>query len=419
MTFPNNPIDTHEQRQHEQLAVKLFNGAELHAKKADVRQYWLDEVKPSADMLSCFDAAFEEVMFGAVIWALNQDPLYPKAITISRVPHKLGDLEIPGSRWGIDNPDSVYRVIPISGEERYEISGRVNTLQRLVENYFTLWDPNMQTMGLLSGKDLVVDSEGRFTISVDAEPAGGRVNHIQSCPTAHEFYIRDVVFDWANDRVNELAVKRLGKEPARPPMSEAELTDLAAQYMQKWATNTTRWNNQALLKPANEFSFTIDRDSDGALRNQIYIMGHFKLASDDEVMLLEVDMGGAEYFIAPITNVWGTTNHIIDRNGCLNKHQAVANPNGSYTFVVSVKDPGVSNWLDPSDMREGILTLRWAEFENDLPQDTLGVKCKVVPMAELNQHLPVNTPTLTTAQRAEASQARVKSYAWRIAEEHS
>ena len=27
---------------------------------------------------------------------------------------------IPGSRWGIDNPDTVYRVIPISGDERYD-----------------------------------------------------------------------------------------------------------------------------------------------------------------------------------------------------------------------------------------------------------------------------------------------------------
>ena len=43
--------------------------------------------------------------------------------------------------------------------------------------------------------------------------------------------------------------------------------------MQKWASNTTRWNQQALSKPVNEFSFKIDIDTDGALRNQVYLLG--------------------------------------------------------------------------------------------------------------------------------------------------
>ena len=36
-------------------------------------------------------------------------------------------------------------------------------------------------------------SDGSFTITVDSEPAGGRPNHVQSTPEAHEFYIRDVL----------------------------------------------------------------------------------------------------------------------------------------------------------------------------------------------------------------------------------
>lgn len=415
MPVVNNPIDTAEQRAHERYALELYSSPELTATRDKVRDYWLELAQPSDVMRGCFDWAFEEVMFAAVVWALNQDPLYPKVITITRLAHELDGVRIPGTRWGIDNPDSVYRVIPISGEEAYRISGRVAE-KRLVENYFTLWDPHMKTVGLLSGKELVVDADGRFTITVDAKPAGDRINHIQSCAEAHEFYIRDVVANWGEDRVNELSIERLGPAPARGPRSRQEDIELAAAYMEKWATNTTRWNNQAMLKPANDFSFTIDRDTDGALRNQIYIMGNFVLPSLDHVLVLDIDMGGAEYFIAPITNVWGTSNGITDRNGCLNMAQSQPNADGTYTFVLSLSDPGVHNWLDPSDMAEGILTLRWAEFPDDEAGDSLGVRSQLMGLSEWQGTIR-DEQRVSPEQRTEISAARAQSYQWRLADQ--
>ena len=110
---------------------------------------------------------------------------------------------------------------------------------------------------------------------------------------------------------------------------------------------------QAAGKPDNSFAFTIDRDSDGALRNQIYIMGRFKLPSDDHALVIDVDLGGADYFIAPITNVWGTTNEIVTRNGSMNKHQALANADGSYTFVLALRDPRRAQLAGPDRHARG------------------------------------------------------------------
>jgi hypothetical protein len=396
------------------LALWYYRHPEVRKAREEVQAYWLDLVKPSPAMRQCFDQAFDEVMFGAVIWSLNQDPLYPKVVTISRVPHRLYGEQIPGSRWGLDNPDSIYRVIPISHSETYVIRGRVAE-RRLVENYFTLWNPVMQTVGLLSGKDLLIDDQGYFEISVDSEPANGRPNHIQTTEEAHEFYIRDVIFDWAQDRANELSVERLGSMPSRAPYSERENLDRIKAFMHKYATNTTRWNAQALDKPANAFDFVIDRDSDGALRGQIYILGHFDLPDENSALLLEVRMGGADYFIAPITNVWGTSNEIIDRPGCLNKHQAQPNQDGTYTFVVSLQDPGVYNWLDPTDMLEGILTLRWAEFEEGRPSEDFVVKSRLVSLDELDTCLSAGVATVTPQERQQQLAERAESYAWRLA----
>ena len=121
--------------------------------------------------LQLFDDAFAEVMFSAAVWSSNQDKLRPKVSCITRLAHPVDGRRIPGSRWGIDNPDSVYRVIPISGDERYEIHGRVGE-HRMTENYFTLWDAHMGTVDVLNGRTMQVDPDGGFTITVDAEPAG-------------------------------------------------------------------------------------------------------------------------------------------------------------------------------------------------------------------------------------------------------
>jgi len=412
LTALENPIATPEQHEHERRAVQLYQHPVIRRTREEVRRHWLDAAKPSADMRRCCDAAFDEVMFGAVVWSMNSDAARPKVITITRLPHTLGELQIPGSRWGIDNPDSIYRVIPIDGGSRYVIRGRVAE-RRLLENYFTLWDETMKTVDVLSGHDLVLDEDRGFEISVDSSPANGRRNHIQSSPAAREFYIRDVVHDWAHDRANLLSIERVDGPAPPAPRSEEEQVALTASYMRRGADNTMRWNQQALGRPVNSFSFTIDRDTDGALRSQIYIMGRFALA-DDEALVLDVNLGGAKYFIAPITNVWGTTNEIVNRNGCLNTAQSRPNPDGTYTFVVSLADPGIHNWLDPDELHEGIITLRWAEFDGGRPSPQLGVRSRVVKLADLAAAVPKGTAYVTPDERRRQLAERAASYAWRL-----
>ncbi|MEE8165622.1 MAG: hypothetical protein V3T64_08635 [Myxococcota bacterium] len=272
----------------------------------------------------------------------------------------------------------------------------------------------MGTVDVLNGKDLVLESDGCFEISVDSEPANGRPNHVQSSPEAHEFFIRDVLMDWKSEMINSFGVERLGDRPTRPPRSLDEELELATEYMWKWAKETDRWNAQSKGTPDNQLDFTIDHASDGALKNQIYILGSFRLASDDEALVVTVELGGAEYFIAPITNAWGTTNGIQDRTGSLNRAQSIANEDGTLTYVLSVKDPGVHNWLDPSDMHEGFLTLRWAEFEKGRPDESLSATSKVVLLRDLMEHLPAGTPLVSPEQRRKQLSERANSYAWRL-----
>jgi hypothetical protein len=198
-------------------------------------------------------------------------------------------------------------------------------------------------------------------------------------------------------------------------LKDDEQAALTASFLRRYAADTARWNNQTLKKPVNGFDFTIDRDTDGAQRSQIYIMGHFKLA-DDDALVVNLRTGGAVYFIGPITNWWGTTNVVNSRTGSLNKAQSVADSDGTYTFVISTRDPGIHNWVDPCDMHEGILTLRWAEFPGGVPGADLGATSMVVKLSELAGVLPLETKFVTADERRAQLSEREASYAWRLAE---
>jgi len=408
-----NPIDTPDQRRIELEALKIYNDPRVQATIADRRTYWLEKAQPSEGQRRGFDTYYEEVVFGQILWTLNTDPERPAVLTISRIPHKLGDVHIPGTRWGIDNPDSVYRTIPISGAERYVIRGKVH-YPRLTENYYTLWNANMGTVDVLDGKTLVLDKDGNFEIFVDSDEKGSRANHVKSSPEAVEFYIRDVVTDWMNEKPSDLSIERLGGAPKKPERTFDQKVADAQALIIKNIDNTMRWGRQALDKPVNMFDFVIDRDTDGALRNQVYIMGHFNL-QDDEGLLINVDLGGAAYFIAPITNLWGTTNNIVTENGSLNLTQMKRDSDGAVRLLVSRKDPGIWNWLDTNDMQDGIMTLRWAEFETGRPNENLKATGKVIKLADVAKEMP-KAVKVTPAERKQQLEYRAKSYLWRIGE---
>ena len=411
-----DPVATISQHEQEVAALDLIEHPVVKAAYQNVAETWLGRAKASQAMHGRFDDAFAEVMFSAAIWSSNQDKLRPKVSCITRLAHPVDGRVIPGSRWGIDNPDSVYRVIPISGEERYEIHGRVGE-NRMTENYFTLWDAHMGTVDVLNGRTMKVDSDGSFTITVDADPANGRPNHVRTTPEAHEFYIRDVLLDWSRDDPNYFEVQRLGGPPAstlRRPRTLDEQADATAAMMAYFADFTGKLSHGVYKMPPNHFNLAWSADKVGAMRNQVYVMGRFDLAPE-EAFVVDVSDGGAEYFTVPLSNIWGTTLDIVDRTGSLNKAQSVPNEDGSYTYVISPIDPGVANWIDSDGLREGILTLRMAEFGEAGPREDLGAHGRVVALDRLDTEVPT-LPQVTPEQRKNELADRRSAYLRRLPE---
>ena len=411
---PDDPVSTASQREQELAALELIEHPIVKAAYRTVAETWLGRAKASDAMRERFDESFAEVMFSAAVWSSNQDKLRPKVSCITRLAHPVDGRRIPGSRWGIDNPDSVYRVIPISGDERYEIHGRVGQ-HRMTENYFTLWDAHMGTVDVLNGRTMAVDSDGSFTITVDADPANGRPNHVQTSAEAHEFYIRDVLLDWGRDDPNHIEVQRLGGPPVTPARTLDEQAEATAAMMDYFANFTGKLSHGVYKMPANHFNLAWSADKVGAMRNQVYVMGRFEL-DPDEAFVVDLSDGGAEYFTVPLSNIWGTTLDLVDRTGSLNKAQSVANEDGTYSYVISPVDPGVANWIDSDGLREAILTLRMAEFGETGPaRRPRGARGRVVKLDQLDAEVP-HLPRVSAQQRATRTGRRRKAYLRRLPE---
>ncbi|WP_435768911.1 hypothetical protein [Nocardioides sp. SYSU DS0651] len=412
MTDPH-PVATAEQHEHELAALDLVQHPTVRAAYASVAETWLGRAKASAAMRERFEAAYEEVMFSAAVWSANQDPLRPRSICITRLAHEVGGHRVPGSRWGIDNPDTVYRVVPISGDERYEIRGRVGP-HRMTENYFTLWDRQMGTIDVVDGRRMHVEDDGSFVITVDSAPASGRANHIRSGPTAHELYIRDVLLDWSVDDPNALEVVRLGGDPGVPPLTRDEQAERTAAMMAHFADFTGKLSHGMYKLPPNHFSLAWSAEQHGAMKGQVYVAGRF-LLEPGQAFVVDVRDGGAEYFTVPLSNVWGTTLDVYDRTGSLNKAQSRPNPDGSYTYVIAAEDPGLHNWLDTDGLLEGILTLRMAEFPEGGATPDLAATGRVVDLDELDRVLP-DASRVDAAERAAQLDERRRGYLRRLPE---
>ena len=79
-------------------------------------------------------------------------------------------------------------------------------------------------------------------------------------------------------------------------------------------------------------------------------------------------------------------------------------------FVISERDPGITNWLECTGHRRGYVQLRWQRLARDLAEAD-GPTVEVLPVAEIPARLPFYSQARESqsqyAQRIAARQAAV------------
>lgn len=403
-----NPAATVDQRDTEDLAMQMLQSPQVVKAKQLAAAKWKTMVgrkNISAEAMTRFDELMDEWAFWYCMRAANSDPFYPKATGPGYQPaHEWFGRKVPGTRASLgDNPDSHYTYVPIDVYSNYEIIGKRSVLPT-EEFSFTLLGPITTTLGFLDGKDVQYEADGTFVIHIGPEPANGRPNYIQTQLDVDHLLVRDSRSDWR--QVPNAYRVRLLDTPRQPPMTFEQFANRAARYMVEevpfgyWFLsiyNDTRFN---------EIGPTLGMGNHGGLVTQKLNWTRLELA-DDEAFVINIGDGGAIYRTIVLHDFWFRTLDYWKHTSNLSSGQSAANEDGTYTYVISIEDPGVHNWLDPMGLHELLVLHRWQGLpENGEPW----VNGERVKFQDLHNVLPAGVKRVTAKERQQQLAERRRQF---------
>ncbi|WP_395311492.1 DUF1214 domain-containing protein [Mycobacterium sp. AMU20-3851] len=435
--LPTSPLGTPDQIAMEVRAKEIMETTQMKAAMATVRAQWLAAAQDGmskaggvdAVNMALLDQAVYEYFYAGALNAQNSDPLNPKVLTYDVAPHTWFGQDIPGSRVIYDNPDGIYRTIPVEINSSYVIRGQFFGTKPSDTN-FSLLNVRGQTLANLAQKDIVVNEDGTFVITVSAA-ASDDPNHIQIAEGATNFLIRDTLSDWNTELPMSLTVERVGGAIVTPLTNEQLAEKAVAQLLaaspgfnvyMRAATRLNAFDPDSPLRDPNVFGQPAPF-GDQTLVTQWPSYGYFQLR-DDQALVLTIDAGSADYWVIPVSNDWETTNNYAGQQTTLNNTQAIANADGTYTVVLSPSDPRVANWIstgtvmvdldgdgvtEETTVQQGTIQIRFQQI-TDAANGPRIVSQQVVGLDELEALLPEGTVFLTPEQRAEQLAEREAGY---------
>jgi hypothetical protein len=320
---------------------------------------------------------------------------------------------VPASKWGQENPDNIYRIIPIAHGGRYVVHGKRHANPPADVSYTLVADTNTSiTVGLLGQKDVVADADGAFAITLDETPADGRRNHIQVTPDARYLFIRDSLSDW-QQTANFLKVERLNP-PTRAPLTMDELASRAGLVMRDGVAPAYYWSRLVLNARPGEMSQPHGTGPSGGLLTQVTSHGWLAL-KDGEAAIVRFDPLEAAYCSMVLYDIWGRSLEYRDHLTSLNTSQMAADADGAFSFVISAQDPGVHNWLDTTGLHEVSVGLRWQGISPNAKTPPR-VTTQVVDASQLPPAISAGVRRVSPEQRAAQIRERQEAYDRRFVE---
>ena len=314
-------------------------------------------------------------------------------------------------KWGMDCPDAAYLGAPVHGDASYRLRGHRGTVRYLGFQVMQ----GMATHANLVADDLDVAADGTFELILSAEPRPG--NWLGLATGAHSLVIRQFFYDWLREEPARLTLERIdgrddliragaSADPDRLANQLVALGEFVEQSITFWADMDRALRDAGV----NSFRPPVNRTDIGGAEENVTVWGSWEVG-DDEALVIEVAPPECLYWSVSIGTRWWETidyaNHQSSLNGC----QAVIDPDGVFRAVVSQRDPGVANWLDPAGHRYGPAIFRWVRAAGSPPVP----QTRVVRVSDLWDTLPLDTVRVDATTRERAIAERRAGVAKRFA----
>lgn len=413
-----NPIANVDQRRMEDAALRILGHPDVEKAKG-MASFLFREVfqRTAGEQMARFGDAMDEYVFHYAMRAAASDSQHPGILRFMTPPHHWFGRDLPGSRWGADSPDFAYRMIPVSADGRYEIRGRPTCKNPPTAFYALMADNNAAPtiISLLDGLDVEKDANGEFVITVDADPANGRNNHIQTRPGAFQIWIRDAMGDWFEQSPNALRVTRLNP-PQRDPLNDEELAQWTARALLDGVYYHYYLSAGLTLRPHNEVNQPSSSAALGGMASQ-YTCSVNIVLDEDEALIMTASESGALFRNAVLVDVFMNTLNYWDHTSSLNSAQMEPDESGLFTYVVAHRDPGVHNWLDTTGLRQTIFGQRWQSFPGGAAKEVPTIEGRVVKFRDLESELPSGVRMTDAAGRKQQLARRRSGFDKRFVEQ--
>jgi len=443
----SSTLGTEDQVAAERQAIRVAARPEVGEAIEVLRtKYLADPAAATAEGRAELNIALQQWTMALLLREISMDTARPKLLwTSESTPHNWFGFTWPGGEWGMNNPDNVYRRGVLDGASRYEIRGRfpanepaqTSLLHTTLEKYeaqtippsgskiagIDAWRDSSsdasskasigfilphETLGILHGRNLKREPDGGFVITLDASPANGRPNHVQLRPGVQYLSFRDSFSDWSQRPV-PFDIQRIDGPPAGPTLDDDAIVRQVVANLPGWVALNSSFKDVLVIGPANALAEPKFQDAGW----QLVAPGRFDL-SNDEALIITTASAGARYIGRQVTRRWLMTPDAHCHITSLNNTQAVTANNGETTVVISVKDPGVANWLDPAGSNQGFFYFRWQGLPPGVDPASVFKACRVVRLADLRAELPSDTVWVTPDQRKRQITERAKSYDSRL-----
>jgi hypothetical protein len=307
------------------------------------------------------------------------------------------------AKWGLDCADALYAQAPIRAGAAYRARGRRGSVHFMGLQLIA----RMRAVVDLDADELELDAGGRFELQLGGDkPARG--NWLPLPDDATALIVRQFFYDWDNEVPATIEIDRIDAGARRAP-SAASPGAVAAQLraLGRFIHDNTEWWARVAIAKRDEHANTFPDDGGGlgqvasaAQKYQAFGIGYFRL-TEGQALLIEVKPPAAKYWSLHLGNYWMESLDFANHQSSLNGQQAVLDADGVFRAVVSLRDPGIPNWLDPAGHTEGSMIYRWNQADGaPIP------KTRVVPFADIRTTLPAETRTVTPEERLAAIERR-------------
>jgi hypothetical protein len=310
---------------------------------------------------------------------------------------------------GGPNPDYVYLQAEVDEEGVYEITGFRGTTRfvEITQQHRRIMDVELFDKPRGGGRaapttheldDLAIGDDGSFRVILSAErPDGHTGDWWPMDPGVRSLLMRKCACDWINEVDARIAINRL--DVRGDDMAPAVFAQRFAE-LPRWIEGMIHFDTRLVRYYLEHHGKNVllqsqwVKQSGGLATKQAYYDGIYEIG-DDEALVVEFPVPDpCRYWQILVADDRFSTVDWVNRLSSLNDVQAHVDDDGRFRGVVSKQDPGVWNWLDKAGFPWGILQARFYQADES-PEPTV----TKVPVAEVLEHLPSGTRTVSPDER--------------------